>query len=143
MKATERLANLKVKKKQAFTPERQINRGSLSKRNQCKSVIHLRRRLRKTMSMAEKSHQREKSFVTKRRKHEKTKKTNALRRDDGWKRYQCDQCDKVFTRQQNLKHHLRTHTGDKPYKCDQCDRAFSQKGNLSCQNTYWRETISV
>ena len=121
------------KETQAFTPEWQTNRGSLSKRNQCKSVIHLRRRLRKTMSMAEKSHQRKKSFVTKRRKHEgeKAEKAKTLRRDDGWKRYRCDQCDKVFTLQQNLKHHLRIHTGDKPYKCDQCDRAFTQKGSLT------------
>ena len=121
-------------KTQAFTLERQIDREALSKPSRRKSVTHLRSLRKHTARiMAEKSYQRENSFVRKHRMYggEKARKARGLRRDDGKKRYQCDQCDKVFTAQSSLKPHLRTHSGEKPFKCDQCNKAFTVKSNLS------------
>lgn len=50
------------------------------------------------------------------------------------KYFKCDfpHCEKVFSKECNLRDHSRIHTGDKPYKCSfpKCDRSFSQNGNL-------------
>ncbi|KAJ3373297.1 hypothetical protein GGF31_000730 [Allomyces arbusculus] len=41
--------------------------------------------------------------------------------------FQCDVCQKTFTRAFNLKSHAKTHTNDRPHKCQFCDRTFARK----------------
>ncbi|XP_033610008.1 zinc finger protein 525-like isoform X1 [Cryptotermes secundus] len=53
----------------------------------------------------------------------------------GERRYSCDECDKSFTEQCNLRaHQCETHqpihSGERPYCCDMCTKSFSQQGSL-------------
>lgn len=47
------------------------------------------------------------------------------------KSFQCDHCGKSFHKKQHRDVHEQTHTGEKPFECDQCGKWFSQKGNLN------------
>ena len=42
------------------------------------------------------------------------------------KQYECDVCEKRFSRSDTLKSHMRIHTNEKPYECDVCEKRFSQ-----------------
>lgn len=44
--------------------------------------------------------------------------------------FQCHICHNTFTREWNLKNHIRTHTGEKPYPCPVCFRRFNMKHHL-------------
>ena len=44
--------------------------------------------------------------------------------------YACDQCEKSFSKGDNLKIHKRVHTGETPYDCIQCEKRFSEGGKL-------------
>ena len=44
--------------------------------------------------------------------------------------YKCNQCEKIFSDNTNLKIHMMFHTGERPYQCSQCDKAFSDKAVL-------------
>lgn len=41
--------------------------------------------------------------------------------------FECDLCDKKFTRAYNLRSHKRTHTNERPYACSVCDKAFARQ----------------
>ena len=43
----------------------------------------------------------------------------------GEKPYECDVCEKRYTRPSYLVVHQRTHTGEKPFECDVCQKRFS------------------
>jgi len=53
---------------------------------------------------------------------------------EGQKIFKCSfpECNKVFSKECNLKDHVRSHTGEKPYKCNfpTCNKSFTQYGNL-------------
>ena len=41
--------------------------------------------------------------------------------------FQCSHCDKAWSKQSDLKTHLRTHSGEKSYQFSQCDKAFKKQ----------------
>ncbi|XP_060520857.1 zinc finger protein 271-like [Cylas formicarius] len=51
-------------------------------------------------------------------------------KEDGIKRFVCDQCGKGFTCSSSRKKHLLIHSGEKPFSCEVCNKAFNQKSSL-------------
>ncbi|XP_050306334.1 zinc finger protein 1 isoform X2 [Anthonomus grandis grandis] len=45
--------------------------------------------------------------------------------------FQCDQCDKAFSKQSSLARHKYEHSGQRPHKCDECPKAFKHKHHLT------------
>lgn len=46
------------------------------------------------------------------------------------KRFQCDQCEKMFENRGALNVHAFTHSDDKPYVCNECGKAFKRLDRL-------------
>ena len=46
------------------------------------------------------------------------------------KTFQCDECDKYFSCQDDLYLHLKTHSGEKNYQCNDCDKSFKAHEEL-------------
>ncbi|KAH3849009.1 hypothetical protein DPMN_091394 [Dreissena polymorpha] len=48
----------------------------------------------------------------------------------GFRRFCCPVCAKLFFSLSNIDSHIRMHTGDKPFQCNICSYKSTQKGNL-------------
>ncbi|GFU43721.1 hypothetical protein NPIL_573231 [Nephila pilipes] len=48
----------------------------------------------------------------------------------GKKAFQCEVCQRTFTRRGHLNRHLLTHSEEKPFECDVCQRTFARKDSL-------------
>ncbi len=49
---------------------------------------------------------------------------------EGFKLYKCGYCDKVFTLNSRWRRHERTHTREKTHRCTDCNKDFSRKDDL-------------
>ncbi len=54
-----------------------------------------------------------------------------VRVHSGEKPYECQICNKKFSRSSRLKLHNRIHTGEKPYECRVCQKRFTRSNNLN------------
>ncbi|XP_045128113.1 zinc finger protein 341-like [Portunus trituberculatus] len=45
-------------------------------------------------------------------------------------KHKCNYCNKEFSKNFDLRQHIRSHTGEKPFQCIVCGRAFTQKSNV-------------
>ena len=45
--------------------------------------------------------------------------------------YPCEECQKTFAMEGNLRIHMRTHTKEKPFTCSTCNKSFSQTAGLA------------
>ncbi|KAJ3186970.1 hypothetical protein HDU85_007008 [Gaertneriomyces sp. JEL0708] len=46
-------------------------------------------------------------------------------------KYACDMCDRTFSRQYNLKSHIKTHQNHRPFVCNVCDLRFTRNHDLN------------
>jgi len=46
------------------------------------------------------------------------------------KRYKCNQCERLFSTNHELKSHSMIHSGEKPHMCDFCGKGFRQRATL-------------
>lgn len=46
------------------------------------------------------------------------------------KRYKCNQCQRLFSTNHELKSHSYIHSGEKPHMCDHCGKGFRQRATL-------------
>jgi len=77
-------------------------------------------------------------------------KTHKLRAHKSKQMFQCDKCEKEFSRKDNLKTHVTSYHSKKKYSCPECNEAFTKKGLLihhfqkvHVKNTYYFCTAKI
>jgi uncharacterized Zn-finger protein len=50
--------------------------------------------------------------------------------------FKCDQCQKSFNRNHDLKRHKRIHLAVKPFPCQHCEKSFSRKDALKVRSLF-------
>ncbi|RKK95909.1 hypothetical protein BFJ71_g8086 [Fusarium oxysporum] len=61
--------------------------------------------------------------------------TSPMTRPKGRPR-KCAYCERVFTKEEHLKRHERSHTGEKPFKCCKCGRSYARR----CSDVLFRHS---
>ncbi|RKK42309.1 hypothetical protein BFJ66_g5430 [Fusarium oxysporum f. sp. cepae] len=61
--------------------------------------------------------------------------TSSMTRPKGRPR-KCAYCERVFTKEEHLKRHERSHTGEKPFKCCKCGRSYARR----CSDVLFRHS---
>ena len=53
--------------------------------------------------------------------------------------FECEICDKRFSRRYHFEEHTRIHTDEKPFECTVCGKAFTQKSKFDRHTrlSYW------
>lgn len=70
------------------------------------------------------------------------KKARAVRKKP--KRFNCSDCDRSFTRKENLTSHINAvHLKLRPYKCSECGRSFARKGHLNIHTKLVHEDTKI
>lgn len=59
-----------------------------------------------------------------------SRKKSRKSQNNGLKSFSCTECEKTFTRKQNLQKHLLIHSGEKPFPCNHCEKRFARKHHL-------------
>ncbi|XP_055325589.1 zinc finger protein 260-like isoform X2 [Sitodiplosis mosellana] len=70
---------------------------------------------------------------------EKTENINKVKNEISeiqTKSYQCDNCDRIFSRKTHLRRHMTIHTDERAFACTSCDKKFRRADHLKIHQNY-------